>query len=475
MKRRTNPKELPTVSLLNQWQDCMAPAGSLKERIDRGKEFRKKRSRASHGNWKAPDSRPNPLDLLRTEGKAKYQPLLPLKYGRMAQSPFAFYRGAALLMAEDLSYVPRTDLFVQLCGDCHLSNFGLFATPERNVIFDLNDFDETLPGPFEWDLKRLAASFAIAADNNGFKKSVAENCILSMSKMYRRKMEEFAFMTPLDVWYHRVDVEYLARTIKQPGRKQTAMMSLARLKEKRGHAGAVAKLTEVVDGNRRIKDVPPLIFHLKDLEVDNIRQTLQEYATTLWQSRQRLLHRYHFVDVAAKVVGVGSIGSVALINLLQGEGDAEDFIILQTKEAAPSVLERYIGKSEFAHPGERIVNGQRVLQAASDLFLGWTTGHGAARRKFYFRQLMDMKQSIPIEELDAISLEQYAEVCAYVLARAHARTGDPAMLHGYIGKSDEFDEALAKFAFTYQKQNEKDHGALGRAIQKGEIKAQFLD
>lgn len=288
-------------------------------------------------------------------------------------------------------------------------------------------------------------------------------------------MEEFAFMTPLDVWYHRVDVEYLTRSIKQPGRKQTAMTDLARLKEKRSQAGAVAKLTEVVDGKRRIKDAPPLIYHKDDISTENVRQTLQEYASTLWQSRQRLLHRYHFVDVAAKIVGVGSIGTVALIALLEGEGCAEDFIILQIKEASPSVLERYIGKSEFAHPGERIVNGQRVLQAASDLFLGWTTGHGEGRRKFYIRQLMDMKQSIPIEELDAVSLEQYAEVCAYVLARAHSRTGDPAMLHGYLGKSDEFDQGLAKFAFAYQKQNEKDHHQLEQAIKNGEVRAQFVD
>lgn len=475
MKRTNNPKGLPVVSLLNDWEHCLEPARSLKERIALGKKFRQKVTRKEHGKWVSAAHRVDPLELLASQDNTKLKKLLPLRYGRMLQSPFAFYRGAALIMASDLAYNPHTELFAQLCGDCHLSNFGLFATPERNVIFDLNDFDETLPGPFEWDVKRLAASIAVAADNNGFKRSVAERCVHSMARVYREKMEEFANMRPLDVWYHRVDVEFLANYIKSPGKKQSVISNIARLKEKRSQIGAVTKLTERIDGKRRIKDEPPLLYHSEEIEFEGVKTMLQEYARSLWQSRQRLLHRYRLVDVAAKIVGVGSVGNVAAIVLLQGEGCDDDHIILQVKEAGPSALEKYIGRSEFEHPGERIVNGQRMLQAASDLFLGWTSSYTGDQRKYYIRQLMDLKQSVPVEELDQVSLEQYSEVCAYVLARAHARTGFPAIIHGYLGKSEEFDDALTEFAIAYMKQNEKDHDALVKAVNQGKIKAAFSD
>jgi uncharacterized protein (DUF2252 family) len=369
-------------------------------------------------------------------------------------------------MANDLAHTPRTGILVQLCGDCHLSNFGVFATPERNVIFDLNDFDETLPGPFEWDLKRLATSFAVASQNNGFGKSVSQRCVEALVKVYRDKMAEYSEMNTLDVWYERVDWEHLIERIKKPVRKQTEIANLAKLKEKRTHSGAVNKLTEVVDGKRRIKDEPPYVYHPEIGTAEAAKELLQLYARTMGYSCQRLLERYRFVDVAAKVVGVGSVGTAAAIVLLQGEGNPDDHIFLQVKEATPSVLERYVGKSQFRHPGQRIVTGQRLLQSASDLFLGWTSSRN---KDFYVRQLMDMKASVPIDELDPVTLEQYAEVCAFALARAHARTGDPVVIQGYLGKNDSFDEALVDFALAYMKQNESDYNMLIDAINTGKI------
>jgi len=472
MRKSKNPKESAPVSLLTDWQDLLTTRTLARERLAQGKAVRDLRSRASHGDWNPAADRPDPVELLSSEDQLKLGHLIPLKYGRMMQSPFAFFRGAALIMASDLSYVPRTNLTVQLCGDCHLSNFGIFATPERNIIFDLNDFDETLPGPFEWDVKRLAASFAIAADSSSFTKSIAVRCVSALAKAYRRKMEEFSEMNTLDVWYHRVDWEYLVQRIMKPGRKGSAKAELARLKEKRSHAGALSKLTEVVDGKRRIKDDPPLIYHSDEVTIEATKSLLNSYAKSLWQSRQRLLQRYHFVDIAAKVVGVGSIGNAAGMVLLQGQGGDDDYIFLQIKEANTSVLEKYLGRSEFSHPGERIVNGQRVLQAASDMFLGWTSG---PKRHFYIRQLMDMKASVPVDELDATTLEQYAEVCGYALARAHARTGDPAQIYGYLGKSETFDEALCKFAVRYAKQNARDHAALLKAIKSGKVAAKVAE
>lgn len=468
MKKSAGPKKNSSVSLLHDWQNLLSPAISLKERIAQGKSARKLCPRIAHGNWKPTRNRPNPLEQLALQDKTRVEHLLPLRYGRMAGSPFSFYRGGAMIMASDLATMPSSGLFVQLCGDCHLSNFGIFATPERNIIFDLNDFDETLPGPFEWDIKRLATSFTVAAESNGFSQTIAKRCVRALARVYRNKMEEFAQMSSLDIWYHRVDWEYLIDRIKKPGRRQTAIEDLAKLKEKRSHAGALSKLTEIVDGKRRIKDKPPLIYHPEIATAEATKLVLQKYAKTLWQSRQRLLQRYRFVDVAVKVVGVGSVGTAAAIVLLQGEGGDNDHIFLQVKEANPSVLEQYIGKSEFEHPGQRIVNGQRLLQSSSDLFLGWSS---SPRRDFYVRQLMDVKASVAVDELDAVSLEQYAEVCAYVLARAHARTGDPAAIHGYLGKNETFDEALTQFTLAYTKQNKTDHATLVEAIHEGKVHA----
>ena len=454
------------ISLLTDWQDFLSSQTLVKDRLAEGKRMREHCSRSGHGEWRPSKHRTDPIDLLRSQESTRVEHLIPLRYARMMQSPFAFFRGSALIMASDLSYVPRTKLAVQLCGDCHLSNFGIFATPERNIIFDLNDFDETLPGPFEWDLKRLAASFAICAENSGFTEAVQERCIAALTKIYRLKMEEFSQMNTLEVWYHRVDWEYLIQRIEKPGRKKTVISNLAKLKEKRSQAGALAKLTEIVDGKRRIKDDPPFVFHAEIANQESTKALLNEYAKTIWSSRQRLLQRYHFIDVAAKVVGVGSVGTAAGIVLLQGESGPDDHIFLQIKEANQSVLERYLGRSEFSHPGNRVVNGQRLLQAASDMFLGWTSG---PKRDFYIRQLMDVKASVAVDELDAVTLKQYAEVCGYALARAHARAGDPAQIFGYTGKGEVFDEAISKFALAYTKQNAQDHDAMLKAIKKGKI------
>ena len=460
--------EGPVNTLLHGWSNLYEKQIPQKERIELGKKLRESCPRSEHGKWQPPKDRVSSVSLLNSQDENRVQMLIPLRYGRMMQSPFAFYRGGAVIMASDLSSAPRTKTSVQLSGDCHLSNFGVFATAERNVIFDLNDFDETLPGPFEWDLKRLAASFAIAADHNGFKESVALRCVYALAKSYREEMEKFAQMGTLDIWYDRVDFEDLVTHIKKNGRRQFTLESIAKLKEKKSQQAAVLKLTEMVDGKRRIKDSPPTTFHHELATEETIGGILRSYASSLWQSRQTLLQRYRVQDVAVKVVGVGSVGTVALIVLLEGQAGDSDHIFLQVKQASKSVLEPYLGKSHFAHCGERVVNGQRVLQAASDLFLGWTTGPERGYQ-YYVRQLMDVKASIPIDELDAITLEQYAVMCARVLARGHARTGDPSVIHGYLGTSDSFDEALGKFALAYEKQNQQDFESLIEAVNKGRI------
>lgn len=463
--------ERDTVTLLDDNINFLSPQLPYKERVAIGKALRDQCPRANHSTWKPDSNRRDPLKLLASQDVTRVARFLPLRYGRMMESPFAFYRGAALIMASDLATVPHTNLIAQLCGDCHLSNFGVFSTPERNEIFDLNDFDETLPGPFEWDLKRLAASFVVAAYNNKFSKSVGERCVEALARTYREKMEEFSQMPSLELWYSRIEFEDLARLVKKTGRKSNVLENLVKTKEKKDHAGAVAKLTELKDGKRRIKDEVPLIFHIPErAPVQDIHTAYHDYTKTLWESRRRLLQRYHHVDMAAKIVGVGSVGTQAYILLLQGEGGKDDHIFLQFKEASRSVLERFIGSSEFKHPGERIVHGQRSLQASSDLFLGWTTGV-LEGRPYYVRQLMDGKASVPIEDLDAIGLENYAKICATVLARGHARTGDPAVIFGYLGTKDVFDEALAKFAVAYAKQNERDYQALLDAINNGKIAA----
>ncbi len=382
--------------------------------------------------------------------------LVPIRWGRMSASPFTFYRGSAALMAADLAPMPRTGLQVQLCGDAHLANFGLYGSPERELLFDVNDFDETLPGPFEWDLKRLAASFVLASRENGFDQDVARETALASVRSYREHMTAYAEMRELDVWYSRVvadDLLEMARkTLGAEGgakadtktRIKTAQKTLAKTRG-RDSLQAAGKLTEVVDGVRRIVDQPPLVMHFEELQdAERIHALFEQYKRTLADDRRTLIDRYDIVDVARKVVGVGSVGTRCIIGLLLGR-DVDDPLFLQVKEAGPSVLEPYLGRSRFTHAGHRVVAGQRLMQAASDIFLGWMTGQPEGRH-FYWRQLRDMKGSIDTAILRPAGLEVLATLCGWTLARGHARSGRRIAIASYLGVSDRFDQAIADFA-----------------------------
>jgi uncharacterized protein (DUF2252 family) len=441
-----------------------------------GKERRKAVPRSAHGTWTAPADRPDPVDLLRAQDVDRFQDLVPIRWGRMSISPFTFYRGSAELMASDLAPLPHTGLDVQLCGDAHLSNFGLFGSPERTLMFDINDFDETLPGPFEWDVKRLAASFVIAARNNSFGEEVARSTALAAARSYRRHMATYAEMRELDVWYSRVVADDLLEVIRAAILKAKVKVPGAALD--RTQAGfdkargrdslqAAAKMTEIVDGVRRIVEQPPLIMHLEELShIDDIQDLFQQYVGTLADDRRTLIERFSLLDVARKVVGVGSVGTRCFI-LLMGGRDQDDPLFLQVKEATRSVLEPYLGTSRFYHPGHRVVAGQRLMQAASDIFLGWMTG--PAGRHFYWRQLRDMKGSIEVESLRPPGLELYAELCGWALARGHARSGQRNAISSYLGAGDRFDLAVADFAKSYADQAEKDFETLQKAIKLGKV------
>ena len=462
-------KTVQITSPYHNWETLLEPITPLADRIAQGKRLRAHCARKDHKNWQAPGHRTNPLELLRSQHEDRLENLLPLRYHRMSASPLAFLRGSSIVMAADLAHTPNSSMPVQPCGDCHLSSFGVVARPERNILVDLNDFDATHPGPWEWDIKRLAVSFIVAALDTGLSMATADNCVHELAKSYRFHMQRFSQMSALDVWYHRLDVNVLASRLEKNGRREGLLAKLKDWKRTRTHEGAFDKLTEVVDGKRRIKDNYPLITHPEGVTHEIIREVLIKYLNTLTQYRRQLLLRYRFVDVAMKVVGIGSVGTKCGIVLLQGEGGGQDPLFLQIKQANRSVLEPFTAKSEYDHHGERVVAGQRLLQAASDLFLGWTTGHRGFH--FYVRQLMDVKGALPVDELDAVTLAQYAQMCARALSRAHARSGDSAVITGYLGTSEAFDEALCTFAQTYAKQNEHDYNMLLRAIKKGSIAA----
>jgi uncharacterized protein (DUF2252 family) len=401
----------------------------------------------------------------------------------MSASPFAFYRGSAALMAADLAPLARTGLSAQLCGDAHLANFGLYGSPERELLFDVNDFDETLPGPFEWDLKRLAASFVLASRNNGFGEDVARETALAAVRSYREHMTAYSEMNELDVWYSHIVADDLLEIMRDAGgagaaRKSTAKSALkASLKytekgfakaRSRDSLQAAGKLTEVVDGTRRIVDQPPLVMHFEQLEGTEASYHLfAQYRATLEDDRRELLDRFEFADVARKVVGMGSVGTRCFIVLLLGR-DIDDPLFLQVKEAGLSVLEPYLGRSRFMHGGHRVVAGQRLMQAASDIFLGWMTGQ-PGKRQFYWRQLRDMKGSVETELLKGPGLEILARMCGWTLARGHARSGRRIAIASYLGVSDRFDQAVADFAQTYANQAERDHATLLKAIKAGKI------
>jgi uncharacterized protein (DUF2252 family) len=446
----------------------LAERPSPAERRAAGKAIRTLVPRRSHSG---PDDWPvdDPVAELLASDEGRVAELVPIRHARMAASPFAFYRGAAGIMARDLAATPHTGLTVQLCGDAHVANFGLFATAERRLVFDLNDFDETLPGPFEWDLKRLVASVVLAARSTGRSEQVGIEAARTAAATYRTRMAELALMPALDVWYLASDVETVAGTLNRRDRRiLDAVTAKARRKT---HATAIRNLTEEVDGGIRFRHEPPLLLRVErdGPGWEAVAEAVLGYRDTLHEERRRLLDRYRLVDVALKVVGVGSVGTRCLVALLEGPHGAAggDAIVLQVKEARPSVLEPHLGPPSHPHSGHRVVAGQRAMQAASGIFLGWLTG--ADGIEYYVRQLFDMKGGFDVSVLDDDAFFNYAGSCARVLARAHARTGDPLAIAGYLGRSAVMDDALATFAVRYADRAEEQHAALLAGVADGRV------
>jgi uncharacterized protein (DUF2252 family) len=440
------------------------------DRAAAGKALRDKVPHEQHGVWKEFKGRPSPIDLLHKSDAGRMKELVPIRYGRMLQSPFAFYRGSAGLMASDLSRTPNTGLQVQACGDCHLMNFGGFATPERNIIFDINDFDETSPAPWEWDVKRLVASMVLAARSIGLSDRQGRDCAETAARSYREHMREFSKMDPLRVWYTNISVEDIIAMVPEAVQKRMRK----RVKKVTSGTGSeldFPKLAGTIAGQTRISDQPPLIFHPEDVHAPEtwaeVEKVLRAYRETLAHDRRMLLDRYRLVDVAIKVVGVGSVGRMCSIALLMSE--ANDPLFLQCKEAGESVLEPYAGKSVYKHHGQRVVMGQRLMQPASDIFLGWVTGRTG--QALYVRQLRDAKIKPLVETFDAEVLDLYGMICGWVLARAHSKVSElSSTISGYLGSSsDKFDIATGKFASAYADQAERDHAALAAAVRKGKI------
>jgi uncharacterized protein (DUF2252 family) len=444
---------------------------SRENRVAVGKALRDKIPRKQHGRWKEAKSRPNPIDILRKSDVSRMKELVPIRYGRMLQSPFSFYRGAAGVMASDLAQMPSTDLKVQACGDCHLMNFGGFATPERNIIFDINDFDETLPAPWEWDVKRLAASITLASRSIGLSDGKARECAVTSARSYREHMQECSTMDPLRAWYTHITVNDFIGALPKAVRKRVSkhIEKAARSSSELDYP----KLAGTVGGQVCITDHPPLIFHPEVSRAPEFQeereQIFRAYRETLPDDRGMLLDRYRVVDAAIKVVGVGSVGRRCWIALLMSENN--DPLFLQFKEAVESVLEPYAEKSAYSHHGQRVVMGQHLMQPVSDIFLGWVTAPNG--RQFYVRQLHDAKIKPMVETFNAEMLNVYARACSWALARAHSKISEvSATISGYLGSSsDEFDEAMGKFALAYADQVERDYAAFEAAVRKGKIPA----
>jgi uncharacterized protein (DUF2252 family) len=454
------------------------------ERAAAGKAARSNAPRSSHAEWVAAADRPDPVELLEGQAASRVGQLVPLRYARMLVSPFTFYRGAAAVMAADLASIPHSGFTVQLCGDAHLSNFGAYASPDRELVFDVNDFDETLPGPWEWDVMRLAASFSVAGRANGFRERERRAIVAAMAAEYREAMRRHAELGNLEVWYTKMDVPTIAeRWAAAAGEKEVKAFrrNLAKTRAK-DRMRALSKLTHEVDGELRIVSEPPLIIPLHELAGDEsgeiearVREILADYRETLAEDRRVLLDSYRYVDAALKVVGVGSVGTRAWIVLLIGR-DEGDPLFLQVKEAQPSVLEPYAEPTVYAQQGERVVKGQRLVQAASDILLGWVRAKGidGERRDYYVRQLWDQKGSARTENMDPRAMTAYAQICGSTLAHAHARSGDRIAIAGYLGKSDTFDKAVAAFAESYADQNDQDYEALLAAAADGRIEVAEL-
>jgi uncharacterized protein (DUF2252 family) len=447
-----------------------APFKSPDERRSEGKALRKAAPREDHGYWKPTRDRRDPIDILNESNKGRLPDLIPIRFGRMMQSPFAFYRGSAAVMAADLATMKSPNIRVQTCGDAHLSNFGGFATPERRIIFDINDFDETLPGPWEWDLKRLVASIVLAGRHIGLPERDTGRAVAATARSYRERMANYATMRALDVWYDAIDVDRFIAEIGEETRERIENR-LKKIRAKNTPEYLFPKFIEHVGELPRIIDDPPLIFHPTAKQIPGINSgyaaAWARYRDSLSEHVRVLYDRYQFCDMAIKVVGVGSVGTFCLIALFMTSED--DPIFLQVKEANASVLEPYAGASIHSNHGQRVVVGQRLMQSASDLFLGWSIGNNG--RHVYVRQLRDMKTSALIEDYDAADLRAYGRVCGWALARAHARSGDAAMIAGYIGSSEIFDDAMCEFAVEYADQAQHDHRAFVKAVRQGRIKA----
>jgi uncharacterized protein (DUF2252 family) len=456
----------------------------------RGKEARARTPRDSHATFEPAADRPDPVSLLEEQATTRVPELVPIRYGRMLVSPFTFFRGAALVMASDLSATPHCGLTAQICGDAHLSNFGIFGSPERQLVFDCNDFDETHPGPWEWDIKRLAASVVVAGRNRGHSKSVRSSTIVALGQVYRESMRQMATMSNLEVWYFHVNVEEVIAGLESQaaatGSKVQARLAAVATKavdkaRTKDSMKALDKLTHVVDGERVIISDPPLLVPVEELfphveyeqVVGMFRDILRRYRQTLSTDRRHLLEQYRFSQMARKVVGVGSVGTRAWVILLHGASH-EDVLFLQAKEAEASVLERFTKKSVYGNHGARVVAGQRLMQASSDIFLGWQRAEGidGVSRDYYLRQLQDWKGSIDTETMVPQGLEAYGKLCALTLARAHARSGDRFAMATYLGNNATFEKALAKFAESYADQNERDYETFAAACKSGRLHAE---
>ena len=466
-----------------RFHDPMAAHLTAGERAETGKDARASVPRSAHGKWEPASDRRDPVDLLEEQAASRVPELVPIRYGRMLVSPFTYFRGAAYPMAADLAAGPRTGLDAQLCGDAHLSNFGVFAAPDRQLVFSINDFDETLPGPFEWDVKRLAASFAVAGRDRGFDAKQRHPINRAVARAYREAMRRFAEMSHLDLWYGRINLDELEELAARQGTSKERKrfernMAKARSKDS---LRAFSKLTEIVDGEPRFASDPPLITPIEELasgaeqaEIESfVRESLGSYRRTLATDRRRLLERFRYVHAARKVVGVGSVGTRAWIVLMLGR-DESDPLLLQLKEAQASVLEPFLGKSKFSKHGQRVVEGQRLMQAAGDIMLGWIRIRGldGLSRDFYMRQLWDGKGSAIVEMMSPSALTSYAELCGRALAQAHARSGDAIAIASYLGAGESFDRALASFAESYADQNERDYRALQEAVTSGRLTAE---
>ncbi|MEU3982131.1 DUF2252 domain-containing protein [Streptomyces sp. NPDC026672] len=469
------------MTTLTEVQGTPSPAA----RADDGRSVRIRLPRSAHAVFEPDAGRPDPVDVIERQSALRVPELVPIRYGRMLESPFRFYRGAASIMATDLGAQPDTGLTVQLCGDAHLLNFRLLASPERHLVFDINDFDETLAGPFEWDVKRLAASFVIAGRANGFPAREQDTMVRECVRAYRERIREFAGMRTLDVWYARDDADRIQTLLDTPpGHKALRRVAEARAKAlTRTQLQAFEKLTRVTAEGRRFTPDPPLITPLRDLVDDmaedmperELHAILENYARSLPSERRHLLHRYRLVDMARKVVGVGSVGTRCWIVLLLGRDD-DDPLVLQAKEAQESVLAPFTRGERYDNQGRRVVSGQRLIQSASDIFLGWThlRGIDGRGRDFYVRQLRDWKGIARPETMGPELLALFAQLCGASLARAHARSGDAVAIGAYLGGSDRFDRALTTFAQTYADRNERDHAALGEAVRAGRVRAASL-